>query len=232
MTSEEARELAGEYVLGTLSAPERLEFEEAAARDPALRALVREWEVRLMPLADRVPPVQPDARVWRAISAAAGLDGPAQEAVVIALRGAVRFWRTAAVGMGALAAALLAGFLIERFVSTQPAGERFVAAVNRGGDQPALIITVDLGTQTVLVRPVALETPAGKSLELWSVTEGKPPASLGVIGEAGARLPDSKVLQGSRPESLTFAVSVEPQGGSPTGAPTGPVVYSGKLVKE
>jgi anti-sigma-K factor RskA len=232
MTSEEARDLAGEYVLGTLSASERAAFEAEAARDPALRALVRDWEARLMPLSDSVPPVQPDSRVWRAIAAAAGLDIPAQDSAVVALRSAVRFWRTAAVGMGALAAALLAGFLIERFASTRPDGDRFVAAINRGGDQPALIITVDLATQTVAIRPVALETPAGKSLELWSVTDGRPPASLGVIGEGGARLPDSKVLQGNRPESLTFAVSVEPQGGSPTGAPTGPVVYSGKLVKE
>ena len=27
-----------------------------------------------------------------------------------------------------------------------------------------------------------------------------------------------------------FAISLEPQGGSPTGAPTGPVLYTGKLV--
>jgi anti-sigma-K factor RskA len=33
------------------------------------------------------------------------------------------------------------------------------------------------------------------------------------------------------PKSETvFAISVEPLGGSPTGAPTGPVVYSGRLV--
>ena len=33
-------------------------------------------------------------------------------------------------------------------------------------------------------------------------------------------------------EGATLAVSVEPKGGSPTGAPTGPVVYSGRLVRE
>jgi anti-sigma-K factor RskA len=31
-------------------------------------------------------------------------------------------------------------------------------------------------------------------------------------------------------KDATFAVSLEPEGGSPTGAPTGPVVFAGKLI--
>jgi anti-sigma-K factor RskA len=33
-------------------------------------------------------------------------------------------------------------------------------------------------------------------------------------------------------EGAVLAVSLEPHGGSPTGQPTGPVVYSGKLILE
>ena len=29
---------------------------------------------------------------------------------------------------------------------------------------------------------------------------------------------------------MTIAVSVEPRGGSPTGLPTGPVIYSGRMI--
>jgi anti-sigma-K factor RskA len=38
--------------------------------------------------------------------------------------------------------------------------------------------------------------------------------------------------EAGRLEGATIAVTVEPKGGSPTGNPTGPVVYSGKLVPE
>jgi anti-sigma-K factor RskA len=31
--------------------------------------------------------------------------------------------------------------------------------------------------------------------------------------------------------NASFAVSVEPMGGSPTGAPSGPVMFTGKLVQ-
>jgi anti-sigma-K factor RskA len=92
---------------------------------------------------------------------------------------------------------------------------------------------------------VGAQAPAGHSLELWYVGAGAAPKTLGLVGT------DAKVLdkalgkalgmalgkelgkeQGLPAEAGTFAVSVEPAGGSPTGQPTGPVVYSGKLIRE
>ncbi|MCD6061837.1 MAG: hypothetical protein K0S16_2148 [Moraxellaceae bacterium] len=78
----------------------------------------------------------------------------------------------------------------------------------------------------------AVDVPADRDLELWAIPEGGAPQSLGVIrrseatkaevalgAEAQARLAGGKVL----------AISLEPAGGSPTGAPTGPVLYTGRL---
>jgi anti-sigma-K factor RskA len=63
------------------------------------------------------------------------------------------------------------------------------------------------------------------------VGAGAAPRSLGLVTDASARLPVPAALrQGAEGGSL--AVSVEPKGGSPTGAPTGPVIYSGKLVRD
>jgi len=101
--------------------------------------------------------------------------------------------------------------------------------VNRGGDQPALVIRVDLASGNVYVRPLAAEAPSGKSLELWYINAGKAPKSMGVVGADAIKIP---LPAGLSPEKATFAVTVEPPGGSPTGDPTGPVVYSGQLIKE
>ena len=105
----------------------------------------------------------------------------------------------------------------------------YVAVVNRGGEQPALVIRVDLASGNVYVRPLAAEAPAGKSLELWYIGAGKAPKSMGVVGDDAIKMP---LPAGLALEKASFAVTVEPKGGSPTGDPTGPVVYSGQLIKE
>ncbi|WP_348644590.1 anti-sigma factor [Methylobacterium sp. WL1] len=86
---------------------------------------------------------------------------------------------------------------------------------------------VDTRTGTAQVRPVGAEAPAGRSLELWYVgAEG--PKPLGLVGGGATRV---TLPQGASPDAV-LAVSVEPQGGSPSGQPTGPVVFTGKLIAE
>ena len=83
------------------------------------------------------------------------------------------------------------------------------------------------------MRKVGAQPEAGKSYELWIVSDKlQRPRSLGVIGndDFTAR----PVLSGYDAEIVnqaTYAVSIEPQGGSTTGAPTGPVVFAGKLIE-
>ncbi|MDA8870912.1 anti-sigma factor, partial [Rhizobiaceae bacterium] len=105
------------------------------------------------------------------------------------------------------------------------AGNRFVAVVTASGDQPALVVTVDTASNEVSVRALGVDTPPQKSLQLWYVADGADPVSLGLVGNAGLQLPAATPEAGS-----LLAVSVEPVGGSTTGGPSGPVVYSGKLV--
>ena len=68
-------------------------------------------------------------------------------------------------------------------------------------------------------------------LELWwAPPEGKP-TSLGLIRADGVTVLSRGQLPGGlRGSGIDhMAVSVEPPGGSPTGQPTGPVVFYGKL---
>jgi anti-sigma-K factor RskA len=71
-----------------------------------------------------------------------------------------------------------------------------------------------------------LSMTPGRALELWAVPAQGAPRSLGLVQAAGATtLLRPQLLR----DTAAFAVSVEPAGGSPTGAPTGPIVSVGKL---
>jgi anti-sigma-K factor RskA len=238
---------AGEYVLGTLDAGERAEIEGLIPRDPALAAAVRDWEARLAPLNALASPVEPSARVWSGIersldALAAGAArnlAPAgvasnvvampDRAAVDRLRRSVRLWQAAT---GA-AAALAAGLAL--FIGAGGAGrsaEEYVAVVNRGGDLPALIVRVDTRAGEVRVRSLAAEAPPDRSLELWYIGAGGTPRSIGLVQDARQPLAIPADARTGPLEGATLAVSVEPPGGSPTGSPTGPVVYSGRLIRD
>lgn len=94
-------------------------------------------------------------------------------------------------------------------------------------------MTVDLAQRSLTVRRVSAEEKTGKSYELWLVSDKFPaPRSLGVIGaDEFTQVPALNAYDQSTIENATFAVSLEPEGGSPTGTATGPVLFSGKLLE-
>lgn len=227
--NEELDTLAAEYVLGTLPADERAQVDERLRHDADLREAVHLWERRLSPLAEESPAEEPRAEVWRNVEAAvARLPGARGADNVVPLRRKLAFWRGATAVTGALAAALAIFVLTDR-AALPPAGGRYIAVVDSGGDEPALIAAVDTNTGTIRIRRLTAEAPAGHSLELWHTAEGHEPRSLGVL-QAGL---DELTIQDAAASGAlegAIAVSVEPAGGSPTGQPTGPVVYSGRLI--
>lgn len=231
MTAE--RDLqAGEYVLGTLNVEEREAFERDLRSDPQLAAAVRDWEARLSSLAEGVAEVQPSAEAWRALEAK--LSAPGAAVVDLSLermRRSLRIWRTAALAAGALAASLALVLGLDRTRNSR-LNDQYVAVVNRGGELPALVVRVDTSAGTIHVRSLAAEAPPDRSLELWYIGPGRPPRSLGLVDSPARRVAIPAAAEESTVEGATVAVTVEPRGGSPTGGPTGPIVYSGKLVKD
>ncbi|WP_374306591.1 anti-sigma factor domain-containing protein [Methylocella sp.] len=241
MTDE--RELfAAEYALGTLHADERTLFSSVKTQDAEARAAAAAWERRLAPLALAVEPIAPPASVWSRLEAALSPPAAAGDAYfeddgrndddaspLARLRRSRSRWRSAALTFGALAASFAAVAVFREFARA-PAGEHsYVAVVNRGGELPALVVRVDVPGHAVHVRPVAAETPAGKSLELWYMPKDAPPKSLGVVPAGGMKMPMPSDMS---VRDARFAVSLEPHGGSPTGEPTGPMMYKGELIEE
>jgi anti-sigma-K factor RskA len=218
---------ASEYVLGTLDASERASVQSRRVYDRGLDASILEWENRLAPLADLVAGISPPAGLFAKI--VTRIDG--QAATVVSLRKRVNFWRRAAVGMSAIAATLLAVLGGVEF-SGRTKQHNLVAVLQKDASSPAFLVTVNIDDRVMTIQPIAAKPEAGKSYELWLVQDSLgAPKSLGVI-DAPQRItrPILTAYRREVIETATFAVSLEPEGGSPTGAPTGPVVFSGKLL--
>ncbi len=208
--------LAAEYVLGSLEGEERAAAERLLATDPAFARSVAGWQQRLTPLAAYVAPVVPPADLWGRIDADIG---PAAGANVLPLRRRVRFWQ-ASTGVALAIAASLAAFIVLH----QPEPPRVAVLSPLSGGTPVLMATVERDGGLVVRPTAAINVPSDKDLELWALPQGETrPRSLGVLPASGRRLtaqlaPNTQLL-----------VSLEPKGGSPTGQPTGPVLYGGWL---
>jgi anti-sigma-K factor RskA len=171
---------------------------------------------------------------------------------VIALSNRMVRWRMVAAATGTMAA-VFALFIITSTVAptvlpdslrpkprvivqvtegVAPPPPRFVAVLQRDATSPAFILTVDIANRSLTVRRVAAEREPGKSYELWLVSNKFPaPRSLGVVG--GGEFTQTGNLTPYDPATIsdaTFAVSLEPEGGSPTGAPSN-VMFLGKLIE-
>jgi anti-sigma-K factor RskA len=215
--------LAGEYVLGLLPETERRAVERRMASDLPFAALVDGWANRLQPLADAVPAVAPPARVWSAVGAATG-GARAGESFWQSLA----FWRWTTV---ISSAAAVAGFLVVVSLSQELRQGAFVASLQAPTQGPTFLARLDAAGRLVIL-PQAMQASAATVPELWVIPPDGRPRSLGVI--APARESEIRVPQPLAPflvAEATLAVSLEPQGGSPTGQPTGPVIATGKLQK-
>ena len=221
--------LAGEYVLGTLDAAERAAAHAQRRSEPALAAAIAAWEGRLAPLADWVPPVAAPKDLLAKIEARLSMaEHPAH---FVALERRAQRWRRVAIATSALAACLLLAIGM-RELSRAQLPSTYVAVFQKDDTSPAFLLTVDLATRVLSVRPVAAEPPAGKSYQLWIASDKSngAPQSLGLI-EAKQASTQRALAEYDRAsvERATFGISLEPAGGSPTGRPTGPAFHA-KLI--
>lgn len=226
MTDSDDKDLlAAEYVLGTLERDERADVASRLTTDPELAGAVQAWQERLAPLADAVQNVPPPAAVYGRI--VARLFGPGEAAAQ--LRRRLRRWQGATAGFAMLAASLLTWVAV-RDGSAPSREPSFTAVLQRDASAPAMVVDVDLGTRRLTVHPLTVPSPTGHAYELWLIEPAiGAPRSLGLVpaGGAHASLADFSpaVIQ-----DATFAVTVEPPGGSPSGVPTAAPILAGKLV--
>ena len=214
--------LAAEYALGTLRGGARRRFERLLPAHPALQDAVQAWQQRLQPLAAPVPPVAPPPQLWASVQRRL-FGEPAPQPSWWAKLGLWQGFAGVATA-GVLALAVMLGQPVQPqppfviVMNSTEAGARivkagFVASVSADGGALTL---KSLGELTV---------EQGRVLELWAVPGKGAPKSLGLVAGGQATVLRAQLLTGT----AAFAVSMEPTGGSPTGAPTGPIVSAGTI---
>jgi anti-sigma-K factor RskA len=211
-----------EFVLGTLPADERAALQARRERDPALEARILEWEERLAGMANEVEPVTPGPDLFARIERALGQD----DNQVVVLRRQLNRWRWSTAVASAAAMVLVAVMAFQP--APEQAPESFVAVFQHDDQQPAFLLTVDLESRQLNIRPVTAEPRPDKSYQLWIKADelGPNPRSVGVLGDQFEL--DRAALKQYDPDLLreaTFGISVEPPGGSPTGQPTSPAIH-------
>lgn len=148
------------------------------------------------------------------------------------------FWQ-AATGILAAVTVVLAGALFAAATHTAPGDDDrlFVLVLSPTGDTlspvPAVVRSVD-GDVSISIPRLAQAAPVNEPTEfdrqLWLILEGQSPLSMGLLPDTDlaqiAIAPETAALLD---EGVTLAVSLEPEGGSPTGLPTGPILAVGSV---
>ena len=215
-TPERRRALAADYAIGLMPPTARKRFEHLLQDDAPLRAELARWNTHLSQLTEPLVEQPVPDHVWQAIVARI-------EPQTLHVPARRPFWSW--VRLSALACSLLIALTVGLLYNRDSV--QYKATLLSGTAQPGL--SIEAHSDYLKVRPLELAAvDGGRSLELWAIpVEGKP-VSLGLIPRDG----DGRIVLSQSQQQLiripvVLAVSLEPQGGSPTGQPTGPVLYQG-----
>ena len=219
-----------EYALGLLDGEDFRAAHALAASDPEFAREVARWNGRLAPLLDELDPAAAPNGLWPRIERT--LERRSGESNVIVLRRKVNLWRGMTGAMTALAASL-ALVVVDRPDSPAPApisAAQPMVAMIKAGSEVAAVASWDSAARRLMVAEVKMPPVPDRDYQLWVIPADGRPRSVGVMPNVphmrmALDAPMSKMLA----EGTMLAVSLEPLGGSPTDAPTGPVVASGAL---
>lgn len=247
LAGRDADDLAGDYVLGTLSAAGRQHVEQRLPDDAVLRAAVQRWHEQLLPLAALADPVEPSVQLWQRIEGSLQLAGQkTPDSVTPAWPGVsrrlsrpsvwqdwwsnVQLWRGLA-GTGFAATTVLAAVLVTRMGATPPAPQFMVVLVAPQDKAPGWVVQASSAKRLSLTPLSQVAVPAEKSLQFWTKGENwTGPVSLGLVKPGQTiQIPLDKLppLQ----DNQLFELTLEPVNGSPINRPTGPIQFIGRAVK-
>jgi anti-sigma-K factor RskA len=221
--------LAAEYVLGTLQGAARKRFEALLQNGADLQRSVTQWQDALAVLALRLAPVAPPLRVWNRLRAQLFMKNAPSQTKNESWWSNLVFWR--GWGLAATAAAVALTVLINTAQPPQ-AKPTYVVVLSNQQAQPVMSVASDNQQKQLRIKIIGQQKiDADKDYQLWALPEGGKPRSLGLVSEQG----ETVLLVPNTMEGLTnipaLAISLEPKGGSPTGQPTGPILFTGPVIK-
>jgi anti-sigma-K factor RskA len=213
--------LAAEYALGLMRGKARDDFARRLANEPQLAAALRQWEEQFSQFTDDIAPVKAPRHIEASLEKRLFA-----EAAKPSLWSSLGFWRGLAIA--SLAGVLALGIFTLQRPADQP-GTALVAQVAGDAKAVTLVAYYDNSKGELRLNRTTGNAASGRVFELWLIAGTDAPVSLGV-------LPPDNTTRITVPETLrakftnaTLAISDEPTGGSPTGAPTGAVLATGQL---
>ncbi|URK88728.1 anti-sigma factor [Rhizobium sp. RCAM05350] len=220
--------IAGEYVLGVLSADDRRKVEARMVLDGAFAAMVNHWQSNLTSFNDAYEPIAPPPQVLVAVERRLFAEQARPVVAAGGLWNSLALWRvlTLASVAGLVTVVTFSSGMLTPVSQTKPLVAELTGDVSTTIN---LLAQYDASNGALKITPVAAKQAEAKSLELWLIEGDNPAKSLGILpqtGEGEIIIPPE--LRSKFGEGVTLAVSVEPFGGSPTGTATGPVVAVGK----
>lgn len=242
---DDLQALAGEYVLGTLTAAERAGVERRLPDDAALRAAIDAWEERLHPLVTLAPPADPPRSLWdrieRSIGAPSNAPTPKTPSRTVTATPRPGWWNNLVLwrglaGSGFAATAMLAAVLVMRTLA--PAGPQYMVVLVAPQDKaPGWVVQAAArpaggNAQQLSLIPLGnAPVPEGRALQFWTKGNAwRGPVSLGLVAPGRTiRVPIDQ-LPPLEADQL-FELTLEPANGSPIDRPTGPIQFIGRAVK-
>ncbi|WP_028004210.1 anti-sigma factor [Sinorhizobium meliloti] len=221
---------AAEYVLGVLSADERQIAARRIATDAEFSRIVLQWGERLSPLGLSYAEIEPPAAVKHALDQRLFGAEPQPAAILRQLWQSLAVWR----GLAAAALAALAFVIVDSIV--RPPAEtpdfQLVASLAADATDVRYLAVYNPVHSRIGLSHVSGARAPNRDFELWVIKAGQSPISAGIIpvGET-VHLALQESVARLLEQDAAVAISLEPEGGSPTGQPTGPIVAAGDLKK-
>lgn len=244
--------LIAEYTLGLLDSHENAQVNQLLAGDPQAASTALKWEGLFLSLTDELKPLTPPPHLLQRIQASLGHEvsrikqheerpGVLRK-IGSATLGGLWFWRLLSVVLAITAAtyALNQNPTVAAADKPKPSvavvntpTPTHVAILQAPGQTstPGWIVTLDNKHDLVMTPEVHIDVPADSAVQLWTHNpRDRTPRSLGIVPANQATVVPAATL-GDIADDQIFEMTQEQAGGSPSGAPTGPILFLGRMVE-
>lgn len=230
LSEAEMRDVSGaEFLLGLMSEAEAKAFRERLAEDPDARRDYAFWAERVASITDDINPVEPPAslrrRIMRNLFGDSG-DQPKQDGHRIRRAGGFGLIVAALAGLVGIVALLL---LLDRVWQPEARTNDFFAEISSEDQSLVVFASFEEGARSIRLERRAGGPREGRSHQLWLIRAGTPPVSLGLLSTSEVFRVRLSAAQAEALIGGRLAISEEPEGGSPTGRPSGAFLATGSV---
>ncbi|MEM5543319.1 anti-sigma factor [Sulfitobacter sp. AS92] len=215
--------LAAEMALGLLEGEDRVTARARLMQDRAFARSVADWQERLVALTDDIAPVAPPAKARKSLMSRLF---PARRVPLMQ-----RLWLWQGLSVAALATVAFLALPMLREAPTELPGDVYATRMAAEDSALEMLAVMDMSRGDIALRRVSGNAPDGRVLELWAILPDRAPISLGVLPEGDVTRVALPADLAAEAAQITLAITDEPPGGAPEGAPTGTIMAAGAVAE-